>query len=165
MLVVADSSPINVLVRLDCVHVLSRLFEVVLVPPEVAEELSRPSTPEVVRRMMLHRPEWLQVRAPRRHTDIPHLDPGERSAISLFLDSGADALLIDDLDGRREAVRRRIFIIGTLGVLERAAERDLVDLRSVADRLMRSTDFRIDPRLIEAALARDDQCRRRTPLP
>jgi predicted nucleic acid-binding protein len=40
MLVVADSLPINVLIRIECVALLPRMFERVLVPPEVGAELA-----------------------------------------------------------------------------------------------------------------------------
>lgn len=155
MLVVADSSPINFLVRLECIGLLPSLFTMVLIPPTVAKELSHKASPAAVRKFIESPPDWLQVRAPTIVADIPILDPGECAAISLVMDVRADALLIDDLDGRREAVRRGIFIIGTLGILERAAAQRLIDFRAIAEQLLNAADFRIDPRLIEDALARD----------
>lgn len=40
MIVVSDTSPLNVLVRIGHVEVLGSLFGVVLIPPAVAAELS-----------------------------------------------------------------------------------------------------------------------------
>ena len=49
MLVVADSSPINILIRIGCIEVARQLFARVLIPPEVQRELTDPASPEVVR--------------------------------------------------------------------------------------------------------------------
>jgi len=61
---------------------------------------------------------------------------------------------MDDEDGRIEAERRAMAVIGTLGVLERAAERGLLDLPPALARLQ-ATNFFVDDALIQEALARD----------
>lgn len=159
MIVIADSSPINVLVRIGCIDVLPKLFSNVLIPPEVRDELADSRTPEVVREFIARLPEWIEIRAASRVEAIPPLDKGEEAAIALAIDVRADALLIDERDGRREAKARGLVIVGTLGVLEAAAQRDLVALTDVFQRL-RATDFRVDPRLVQQAVARDAARRR-----
>ena len=52
MLVVSDASPINILVRLGFADILAALFTSVVIPPSVAEEMSRDATPEIV-------PKWV----------------------------------------------------------------------------------------------------------
>lgn len=152
--VVADSSPLNILIRIDAIHVLPGLFGQVVIPPEVRDELSDPRTPEIVRAWMDAPPAWLEIRRASAVPPIPTLNEGERAAIALAREIDAAALLIDDFDGRRAAVQRGLVVIGTLGVLERAAQRHLVVLQGVVDAL-RATDFRIAPGLLDAALARD----------
>ncbi len=154
MLVVADSSPINILIRIECTHVLPALFGTVVIPPEVRQELSDVRTPDVVRLWMSSLPAWLSVHPAVSVESISPLNLGEQAAISLAREMHADALLIDDLDGRRAAAQRGLVVIGTLGVLERAAERALVDLEHVVTAL-RATDFRLSESLLVAALQRD----------
>ena len=91
MLVVSDASPLNVLVRIGHVEVLPTLFHAVIIPSAVAEELARPSTPEVVRNWLAARPGWLEVRSPTG-ADIPSLPRhrGEREAIKLAQELRAD---------------------------------------------------------------------------
>lgn len=160
MLVVADSSPVNFLVRLECIDILPALFGSVVIPEQVLAELSNARTPEEVRDFVARPPLWFRVMGARTVETIPTLDPGEEAAISLAREVGAAALLIDDNDGRRAASRRGIVVIGTLGVLERASERSLVRLSEIAPRLL-DLGFHIDPALVEEAIARESERRGR----
>jgi len=111
MIVVADTSPINYLVLIGQIEALPKLYGRVLIPPSVCDELQRERTPEVVRRWVTDAPAWLEIVAPKNVLDSElmqtGLDPGERDAIELAQELGADELIIDDADGRREARRRR----------------------------------------------------------
>lgn len=154
MLVVADSSPINILVRIGCVDVLPQLFQTVLIPPEVQTELTHAATPDSVRAFMRTPPRWLEVRAVPAREPIPIIDAGEQAAIHLAMDIRAGAILLDDKYGRRAARERGLRVVGTLGVLELASLRGLLALGPVVDAL-RKTDFRLDPRLVAQALDKD----------
>jgi len=66
----------------------------------------------------------------------------------------ADALLIDERDGRRIAESRHIAVIGTLQVLDSAAEAGLLDLPTAFARLAKTT-FRATPRLLNHFLQLD----------
>ena len=83
-----------------------------------------------------------------------HLGAGEREAIVLAEELGAGAFLTDDLEGREEAMQRGIEVTGTLGILERAALRTLLDLPTVIAQLQ-ATTFYGPPDIIAAMLARD----------
>ena len=66
MIVVADTGPLRYLILIEYVHVLPSLYGRVLVPPAVVTELDQEQTPELVRRWMSDRPEWLEVVTPRQ---------------------------------------------------------------------------------------------------
>jgi predicted nucleic acid-binding protein len=87
------------------------------------------------------------------------LGAGERAAIALAEELSADALLIDERDGRREAERCGLPVLGTLRVLADAAEHGLADLHTAFDRL-RQTNFRASEQLLQSLLARDPERRR-----
>jgi hypothetical protein len=48
---------------------------------------------------------------------LSQLDSGEQEAITLALELQADALLIDELKGRKAAKQHGLKIVGVLGVL------------------------------------------------
>ena len=129
----SSPTPLNYLILIHQSDLLPRLFDRVLIPPAVLEELQHQETPDVVRRWIAGPPSWLQVQALHSVLDpaLGFLDAGEREAITLAEELQADQLLLDDADARREAARRNLPFIGTLGVLREAARRDLVDLRVV----------------------------------
>jgi predicted nucleic acid-binding protein len=153
MLVVADTSPIQYLVLIAQADVLPQLFGHVFVPKAVIRELNHGNAPQAVRDFMVSRPDWLTIQDPRRVNPIPGIDLGEQAAISLAQEMGADLLLIDDLDGRRAAQSRGIAITGTLGVLERAADHGLLDLRESIEKLQ-ATSMHLSQSLVASLLAR-----------
>lgn len=157
MIVVADTSPLNYLVLIGHVEVLHQLYGRVVVPAGVATELAAPGSPPPVRSWATTPPDWLEV----RRVEVPagsgldSVDAGEAEAIVLAEGLRPDVLLmIDDRDGRREAARRGIPTTGTLGVLNDAAERRMIDLAQALNRLSRTT-FRAAPLLIRELLERE----------
>src|SRR5207253_292954 len=106
-------------------------------------------------------PSWLQivsVSTPQPEGSLADLDRGERDAILLALQLKADLVLMDERDGVDEARRLGLVVTGTLGVLDRAAERGLIEL-APAIASLRQTNFRIDPLLLQRMLDSDVQRR------
>lgn len=153
MIVVADTSPINYLILIDAIVVLPELYQTIVIPRAVFEELQAQETPEKVRDWVKNPPVWFTVKQPTIlvDSDLPELDKGEKEAIVLAEELNADALIIDERLGREEAAKRGIFVIGTLGVLNSAAEVNLIDLPDTLDKL-RLTSFRASEKLISGLL-------------
>lgn len=109
-----------------------------------------------VRAWLSSPPEWLEVRLPHRRAEavLPWLGAGERDAIVLAQEVQATLLLMDDLEGREEAKRRAFSVMGTLRVLELAAERGLLDLPTALAKLQ-TTSFYAPAAIIREMLARD----------
>lgn len=156
MLIVSDTGPLNYLVLIQHQDILPALFGSVVIPQKVFEELQREAAPQAVQEWISNPPDWLSVRAVQRPLDLvtDTLGDGEREAILLAEELHADALLIDDKDGRDEAARRQIPFTGTLGVLQAAALKNLIDLPEAIRRL-RQTSFREPTQIVAAMLEAD----------
>jgi len=88
-----------------------------------------------------------------RYATLRSLDRGERAAIGLALSFHAERILIDDFDGRAEAVRRNLRVTGTLGVLVLAHQRGLLDFEAALARLCR-TNFYLSAELVQLVRSR-----------
>ncbi len=161
ILVVADTSPIHYLVLIQAVNLLPRLYDRVVLPSAVFAELTHTNAPTAVRGWATALPEWTEVRAASQVDLSSNLNPGEAEAIALAIELKADSLLLDEAEGRQEALRRGLAVSGTVGVLEKAAERDLINLFEAFQRLSR-TNFYISPELLQQALQRDAARRARS---
>jgi len=91
---------------------------------------------------------------------LDRLDRGEHDAILLALHLKADLVLMDDREGVEEARSLGLNVTGTLGILDRAAERGLIELAPAIARLCQ-TNFRVVPALLDRLLAADTRRRRK----
>ena len=159
MIVVSDTSPLNYLVLIGHADVLPALFGCVLAPPAVIAELRHGATPAAVQTWAAAPPAWLEIRAPEAVVPQMRLGPGEAEAISLAQELHADAVLIDERKAVTMAEQLGLFVTGTLGVLEIAAEKGLIDLPN-AIAALRQTSFRVSQHLLSESLQRDSERKR-----
>ncbi|MGP8053590.1 MAG: DUF3368 domain-containing protein [Limisphaerales bacterium] len=156
--VVSDTSPLHYLILCGAESILPSLFRQVVIPPTVFRELQQPNTPPPVRQWAASLPAWVALQSPKTVNLKLDVDAGELEAICLAQEIKADAVLMDDRAGRSAAIHCGLAVVGTIGLLEQAAARGLIELPTALARL-RQTNARLDPELIHAALARD-QARR-----
>lgn len=106
---------------------------------------------------MQHFPQWATIQSPQNSLPMfpAALGRGEREAIALAIELGADVLLADDEAARAEARCRRVPVQGTLGVLDLAAEHGLLPDLSGAIEAQRNTNFRASRKLFDFFLERD----------
>src|ERR1700680_1807624 len=114
MIVVSDTSPLNYLVLIDLQHILPELFERILIPVTVRDELQSAGAPEAIARFMAAAPAWLETRQVSEvDPKLQHLDRGETAAISLGMRLAADVVLLDERRGRQAARDRGFAVSGT----------------------------------------------------
>jgi len=156
VIVVADTS---VVVNLTCIghaDLLQRLYREVWIPKKVAEEFSW-QTSVNPRFRGLQLPSWIQIRDPRAISEKLRsngsLDDGERAALALALEIHADAILIDEENGREVARELGLHRIGILGILLRARNHGLIPaLKPIMDALKRNANFWVSEPLREHIL-------------
>ena len=155
MRVVSDTSPIFYLLLIGQAEILPALFGRVAIPGAVRDELSHPGAGPEVRHWISSPPDWLEIHGVPAEPapDLARLHVGEREAILLAAHLSADLLLLDERKARQVAQERGIAVTGLLGALDLAAERGLLALPEAVERL-RSTSFRVEPRLLKLLLDR-----------
>jgi predicted nucleic acid-binding protein len=138
--VVSDSGPLINLAKVGQFTLLQDLFQHIMIPPEVFEEVvvrgvGQPGAGETytaqwVIRGMIEQPDTANLLT-------AELDRGEAEAIALALQERADWLLIDERVGRRFAQRVGLKVKGTLGILLEGVRRGFInDLQPILDTLV-----------------------------
>lgn len=157
MIVVSDTSPVLNLERIGRLELLRELYQQVLIPPAVYEEL-RASTSQPPRQIDLAAHPWLIVASPNDRRRVEELradlDLGEAEAIVLAIERRADLLLVDERRGRRAASALGLTVTGLLGVVAQAKRTGLIDAaKPVLDELIGNAHFWIGPDLYAEVLA------------
>ncbi len=117
---VTDASPLIILHQIGRLDLLRGLFLRVFAPPAVAREIM-PSLGGL--------PSWVrEQQSPTIPEAAVALDPGEREAIALALHLSADAVILDDLAGRRIATQSGLPVIGSVGLLLEGHQRGLISV-------------------------------------
>ena len=159
MIVVADTTPIITLMKLQRLDLLEKLFGTVSVPNAVFEELV--SNPKylteaqiVIECPFLKRLEVSDRQSIKILREVVGLDAGESEAIALAEENHADLLIIDESKGRRVAKKMELKIIGTIGILLQAFDCEILsktEILSYAEKL-KSSSIRISDTLFELIL-------------
>jgi predicted nucleic acid-binding protein len=157
-LVIADAGPVNYLILIGHIDILPALFEKVILPAIVREELKHRKAPPEVQRWIADPPSWVEVRHTvpvsdvSRDASLEALDAGEEEAIALAVELRADLILMDDRDGVLVARSKGFRVAGTLGILSMAAERGLVNLAEAFERI-KQTSFYYQQEIMDQLLA------------
>lgn len=153
MIIVSDTTPLNYLILIGQENLLHTLFGEVVIPQAVFDELNAEGASAEVRRWVNNLPVWIEIKQTALIADasLDILDAGEREAIMLAQEISADLLLVDDWQARRAAVNLGLRITGTLGILDRAARENLIDLQETLESLQ-NTNFHVSDDLIQKLL-------------
>jgi len=127
MIVICDSSPLIALSIVNKLDLLDQLFEKVLVPVSVFNELTIVGKPEALRIAA-----WTQgkvvaaedMQLVRSFSLL--LDTGEAEAMALYFEKKADYLLIDEKKGRKIAAYNKMNVVGSLGILLLSKQKGLI---------------------------------------
>jgi predicted nucleic acid-binding protein len=149
VIVISDTPPPNYLILTEAVHVLPAIFGRVYAPSLVIKELSHPRSPEAVRAWASSPPEWLIVQDPAHLDSSLKVGASETAAISLSLELKADRILIDERKGYKAAQKRGLNTTSTLGVLEEASHRGLIDFERTIERLDQETTFYVSEAVLD----------------
>ncbi|MBW4628429.1 MAG: DUF3368 domain-containing protein [Brasilonema octagenarum HA4186-MV1] len=153
MIIVSDTSVLSNLAAIEQLPLLQQLYNQVIIPEAVRNELSNASTENINIRAVVAL-SWIEIRLVKNTVLVEtllhnrELDQGEAEAIALALELPAKRLLIDERLGRREATRLGIPITGVLGILIAAKTEGLLPLvKPVMDNLIIKAGFWVSEQL------------------
>lgn len=153
MIIVSDTSPVTNLIRIDHLFILQLLFQKLVIPEAVYQELCEiPLQQKIIREQ-----NWITV-APVTNPELVarlerQLDKGEAESIALAMQLQADYLLIDEIKGRHIAEEMGLKIVGLLGILVKAKQENIILLvKPVLEKLIEEAGFRIHISLYDRIL-------------
>ena len=140
MKIVCNTSPLILLAKIGRLDTLIRLYSAPMISEAVLDELSTKPGKENDQVQAFLKKGTLQLRqvAEKILAELPvDLGRGEREAIALAMDAGADLVILDDQQGRLVSRDKGLSVTGTVGVLIEAKERGFIPLlRPEMDRLI-----------------------------
>ena len=146
MKVVVNATPLITLTFLDRLELLRQMFDEILVPATVYDEVvvkgtGRPGADTV------ERADWLRVVSPQAESTIEPmlmgLDAGEMDVLLLAREQQPDWVLIDERLGRRVARAMGLPVKGTLGILLAAVMAELLTKTEALEGLQQLSDSEI----------------------
>lgn len=156
MVVVADTSVLLNLCRVQLEDLLPQLFGEVWIPPMVEHEFKQLAgvSPRFTGLVL---PAWVKLSSPPTIppmvTACANLDPGETEALALAMKLRADYILVDDHAARVAArqLQQRSTGIGGILLLAKAAGL-IATVRPNLDRLQREARFFLSPTVVRELL-------------
>ena len=143
-IVIAYTSSLILLYKINELEILKQLFEEVYVTEDIAREFGK------------ELPEWIMVKPviDQNYKKILQIevDEGESSAMALHVNLPGSILILDDLKARKIADKLGLKYTGTFGVLLRARKIGLInELKPIIEKI-KATNFRFSSELFRIIL-------------
>ncbi|WP_221393882.1 DUF3368 domain-containing protein [Dyadobacter sp. NIV53] len=143
-LVIADTSCLILLSKIDELKILKANYERIIITPEIAKEFDQ----EI--------PGWIEVlEVKNKGLQLileDSLDLGESTAIALSFEIENSTVILDDLKARKIATKLGIKITGTIGVIVNAKLKGTTpSAKAILNKIL-NTDFRINLNTIDEAI-------------
>ncbi len=135
--VVADTTPIISLLKLNRLELLHRLYKHIYIPFAVYKELEAGKSKAFYKE--ISEIDWMHIQKIQNKQAVKYfldLDAGEAEAIVLATELNADLIILDEKLGRFHAKRADLKVTGTIGILIKAKSEGLVEkLKPLLDEL------------------------------
>ncbi len=147
MIVICNSSP---LIAFDCINridILQKLFDTIIIPEAVYSEVYLKADKNITC------PDFIRVEKVKDNNNVKllelQLDRGESEVIALAIEKEIQKVIIDDKQARQIADRMGLKVIGVIGVLILAKEKNIItEIKPLILKMKEKIDFRIDTKLL-----------------
>ncbi len=159
MIVVSNSSPLIALSSVELFDLLTTLYGTINIPQAVYDEVAlsgsgRPGSLEVAGSQWIISHTVNDQQSVARLMTESGLDRGESETIILAIQLAASLIILDDRDARRSAHKQRLPVIGTVGLLLLAKDREIIPSVKQAMNALKDAGNYIHPALYEEAVKR-----------
>ncbi len=142
--IISDTSTLILLHKIEELSILYNVYGEIITTPEVVDEFGE------------ELPSWLKVQsvADKKYQKLleTQIDYGEASAIALAMEFSDVLLLLDDLKARKLAKKLQLKFTGTLGVIYKAKQMNVIEkVKPILDKLLLS-NFRISDQIVQEIL-------------
>lgn len=145
--IISNTSCLIVLDNIGMLDILKELYGKIYITQEVSEEFGK------------NTPDWIKVKnlSDNKYLNLMKnfVDLGEASTITLSVEMEDNKVILDDLKARKLAQKLNIDITGTIGVLIKARQRDIIDSSSSVLNKLQDEGFRISKELENELLKYD----------
>lgn len=143
-IVISDTSTLILFHKIHELNLLHLVYGELYTTPEIAIEFGEDL------------PDWISIKSAsdKKYQKFlaTQIDIGEASALALASEFDDVLLLLDDLKARKLAIQLNYKITGTLGIIHKAKQMDIIEkVKPLIDKLL-STNFRIAENIIEEIL-------------
>lgn len=149
MVVISDTTCLSALTRIGELDILRQLFQEVIIPSEVLNELL------VLDKFgvdvsIFSKLGWLKIQDPAPSHQLSTLrsnqkiDSGEAHAIALAIEIQPDWIILDDLNAREVAIQFNLNVTGLGGILLQAKNSGIIAaVKPLLDRCVNQANFRL----------------------
>ena len=142
--IISDASCLIVLQNIGEFDLLRKVYREVLTTQIVADEFGEKL------------PDWVKIKNPKdkiRQTLLElQIDKGEASAIALALETANSTVILDDQKARKIAERLALNVTGTLGVIIKAKNSNIILSIKPLLKKLTETNFRLSEEITKEAL-------------
>ncbi len=126
--IIADSSPLIILLKSDLEQILSELFDEILIPEAVWQEVLAGGNDDLAKQKLpfLTWATRVSLNSINEEIEKYNLGKGETEALSLALETPNAGVILDDHAARKCAGTLKIPFIGTGGLLISAKQKNLI---------------------------------------
>lgn len=156
MMIVSDTTPLIGLASIGRLDLLQELFGEVYIPQAVFDETVTFGRENSKAKQLVLNANWIHVVEVKDRLAVnvllDEMDLGEVETIVLASEMNANWVLMDEKKGRRKLSQLNIPKIGTLGILLKAKELNLISFLKPEIEELQKSGFSISPLLVEEIL-------------
>jgi len=145
--IISDTSCLIALSNIGQLELLNKLFGRVTITPEVLDEFTKKFNEKI--------PKWIDIKEAKNKEKVLKLNSdlglGESSSIVLATETPGSLVIIDEKKAREYALNLGLNVIGTVGIIRRAADINIIESHKKANELFNeliNNGFRLNKKLV-----------------